>query len=487
MSLIKCPECGEPVSTLAETCPRCGCPVSKMTVAAQAPSPADPAAGRTAAEAEPAGAQVSSAGSGDPLQAGKEKLRRLKHPAVIVCALLLAVGIILAAANSLNDAERRQVQDAYNAISMIGDVTLQSESKITRAETIYNALSSKCKRHVKNRKALTAARDGYDSLRAEAVSGKIAAIGGVTVGSARKIASARSAYNALSDQQRKKVSNASVLDQAEEALNTAQINRCISAIDAIGPVTIDSLSAIQEANTLYNNLTEPQKASVTNHSKLQDAWQSYSLLSVANCISLIDAIGEVTLDSERSIKKAELAYKELRSDDKKSITNYAALTAARETFDALKKEADELAKTLAPGDVIKNGKWEFTFVRAKITAKILPNSMSGYYHYYSAPDDLTFVDLVFTIKNVDVDVLRIENTVTSVDVLYDRTFTYSSYSLYTSVGNDVDPVYSWDSLNALDSCTLHVAVRIPRAAQSNGAPVKATIRLLGQEKIINVQ
>ena len=32
MSLIKCPECGEEISSLAESCPHCGCPLKPTPV-----------------------------------------------------------------------------------------------------------------------------------------------------------------------------------------------------------------------------------------------------------------------------------------------------------------------------------------------------------------------------------------------------------------------------------------------------------------------
>jgi len=52
MALIKCPECGHDVSTLADRCPNCGAPVASMGQAA-APPPARPVA-RPAAAVAPA-------------------------------------------------------------------------------------------------------------------------------------------------------------------------------------------------------------------------------------------------------------------------------------------------------------------------------------------------------------------------------------------------------------------------------------------------
>ncbi|MBQ7337282.1 MAG: hypothetical protein IJW40_02385 [Clostridia bacterium] len=58
-------------------------------------------------------------------------------------------------------------------------------------------------------------------------------------------------------------------------------------------------------------------------------------------IALIDDIGEVTLDSDSVITKAEDAYKDLTADQKALVTNKDAIKAAREAYDALVKAEEE--------------------------------------------------------------------------------------------------------------------------------------------------
>ncbi len=53
------------------------------------------------------------------------------------------------------------------------------------------------------------------------------------------------------------------------------------------------------------------------------------------CVSLISAIGTVTLNSESAIVAAEEAYEELNSGGKSLVTNYDDLVAARSAYDAL--------------------------------------------------------------------------------------------------------------------------------------------------------
>ncbi|MBE6707900.1 MAG: hypothetical protein E7578_01490, partial [Ruminococcaceae bacterium] len=60
--------------------------------------------------------------------------------------------------------------------------------------------------------------------------------------------------------------------------------------------------------------------------------------AVDNVIALIDDIGTVTYYSLSAITAAETAYAALTDDQKNEVTNYATLTAARSTYDALHAE-----------------------------------------------------------------------------------------------------------------------------------------------------
>lgn len=63
-----------------------------------------------------------------------------------------------------------------------------------------------------------------------------------------------------------------------------------------------------------------------------------------NVEALIDAIGDVTADSEAAVVAAEQAYDGLSAEEKENIENYAALTSARTALDAalLEKHLEEL-------------------------------------------------------------------------------------------------------------------------------------------------
>ena len=107
-------------------------------------------------------------------------------------------------------------------------------------------------------------------------------------------------------------------------------------IDAIGEVTLDSGDAIDAARTAYDKLPEAKKALVDNYEKLTAAEEAYTALvdaAAAKAVDdLIDAIGEVTADSGDAIKAARAAYDALTDTQKELVKNYEELTAAEEAY-----------------------------------------------------------------------------------------------------------------------------------------------------------
>lgn len=85
------------------------------------------------------------------------------------------------------------------------------------------------------------------------------------------------AYEALTEEQKNQVSNYKVLTAAEAALQAlkkaeqAEIDAVEARIDAIGNVTLDSEGAITAARAAYDALTDAQKARVENYDLLTAA------------------------------------------------------------------------------------------------------------------------------------------------------------------------------------------------------------------------
>ncbi len=102
-------------------------------------------------------------------------------------------------------------------------------------------------------------------------------------------------------------------------------------IDAIGEVAVESGDSIAAAQAAYDALSAEEQAKVGNSSTLSAAKVGYT-------VALIDAIGEVTLDSEPTVIEVETFYNALSDEEKVAVTNTDVLEAARSTLEDLKYE-----------------------------------------------------------------------------------------------------------------------------------------------------
>ena len=122
-------------------------------------------------------------------------------------------------------------------------------------------------------------------------------------------------------------------------------------IDAIGEVTLDSGDAIDAARAAYDKLPDAKKALVDNYEKLTAAEEAYAAMVDAAAAKaaedLIDAIGEVTVDSGDAIKAARAAYDALTDTQKELVKNYEKLLAAEELYKELTTTAAQVAQKAA--------------------------------------------------------------------------------------------------------------------------------------------
>ena len=237
-------------------------------------------------------------------------------------------------------------------IDAIGDVTLASESAIDAARAAYKALTEAQQAEVKSYDKLTAAEARLADLKAaKAVDEKIDAIGDVTLASESAIDAARAAYKALTEAQQAEVKSYDKLTAAEARLADLKAAKAVDEkIDAIGDVTLESEGAIDAARAAYEALTEAQQAEVKSYDKLTAAEARLAVLKPAKPVEkLIDAIGEVTLGSESAIAAARTAYDNLTEAQQAEVKNYDKLTAAEAAYARLlaeqSKRLQEIYKT----------------------------------------------------------------------------------------------------------------------------------------------
>ena len=188
-----------------------------------------------------------------------------------------------------------------------------------------------------------------------AVKELIDAIGEVTLDSGDAIDAARTAYDKLPEAKKVLVDNYEKLTAAEKAytalVDAAAAKAVDDLIDAIGEVTLESGDAIKAARAAYDALTDTQKELVKNYEELTAAEEAYTALvdaAAAKAVDdLIDAIGEVTADSGDAIKAARAAYDALTDTQKELVKNYEKLLAAEELYEELTASAAAIAQKAA--------------------------------------------------------------------------------------------------------------------------------------------
>lgn len=136
-------------------------------------------------------------------------------------------------------------------------------------------------------------------------------------------------------------------DPAQKAWINPAVQPVIDAIAALSRdvlLTEEYKTALDNANNLYNALTDTQKAMVTNYTLLKSLTTKYDKLNeewgekVKNVTALIDALPaaeDVTKKDKAKINEAKAAYDALDKDVKLSVTNYAELKAALEALEGL--------------------------------------------------------------------------------------------------------------------------------------------------------
>ena len=169
--------------------------------------------------------------------------------------------------------------------------------------------------------------------------------GKVTLAERDAVKAAQDAYDALSAEQKEyltfaQAAKVTALAKRIAELEAAPIKPVEALIDAIGTVTLDSKSAIDEARKAYDKLTAEQQAKVSNYATLTAAETTYAKLvqdkadqdAADAVIAKIDAIGTVTLKGKKAIVAARKAYDKLTAAQQARVSNYATLTAAETTY-----------------------------------------------------------------------------------------------------------------------------------------------------------
>ena len=255
----------------------------------------------------------------------------------------------------ISTANQNAAKAVEDAIDRLAPVTKDSGTAIDAARKAYNDLSDGAKKLVENYEKLTEAETEYEKLTggdtgdqaaANAVIDKINAIGEIGENSGAKITEAENAYNALDEATKKLVG-----DKNHKKLTDARSAQTVyDRIEALFPVTAQTdKNAIGEAQGAYEGLNAEAKALLPDAAaRLAKAWKDYEDavkaaeqekkdMAAAKAVDdLIDAIGDVTLDSESKIVKARNEFTKLNDTAKGYVKKLPKLEAVEAKLNELK-------------------------------------------------------------------------------------------------------------------------------------------------------
>ena len=103
-------------------------------------------------------------------------------------------------------------------------------------------------------------------------------------------------------------------------------------IDSIGEISTESFSDIQTAFDAYEDLSDKEKASVSNYEALKTAKDAYDQLVAEKVDQLIAQIGIINVNSDMDISAARDAYEALTATQKEYVTQYGILIKAEKEY-----------------------------------------------------------------------------------------------------------------------------------------------------------
>lgn len=270
---------------------------------------------------------------------------------LIAIVVLIALCFSFVACDKRTDEQKAQeaalVEQINKNIDALSEITLSKERKITEIREQYDSLSKQAKKDVSNYKTLVNAEKELSDLKVKEAENKIKQIGTISIDKIETIASAREYYDGLTENEQKKVSNYETLKKAENEIVTVQKTYVEDLINAIGTVTLNSGDAIKNAQNALDDALPDVRNQISNVETLTTAVDKYKELRVQQVIDAINAIGTVTLNSKTAIDNAQNLYNKLNESEKKSINNYNVLTQAQQTYTSLQAKAKEQALNAA--------------------------------------------------------------------------------------------------------------------------------------------
>lgn len=244
----------------------------------------------------------------------------------------------------------------------------------------------------------------------------------------------------------------------------------------------DSLKAYENYSKVISSDTNYDDAQKKMASLLKDVVDllKSSASSAASHEAYEQAIEDIKEAQEYSPNDSELENLLKQYTDKQTEKE------RKEQEELERKEREEREKLLLYNNKTISGNGiEATFEGATLTRDVKPNNTNGAYFYYSPNDDSEiYLDLKFRVKNTGSVSKSLDSIVSSLKATYNYNYEYTSYNLFYSDSDDIDMVYSWDSIEPLDSTTLHIAIPLPMDVKNDRKSLVVEFTFASEKQIL---
>ncbi len=259
-----------------------------------------------------------------------------------------------------------RIQNIMNKINALGEVTFASEAQLKEISALYDTLPQERKAEVTNYEVAKEAENTIAEMHA--IQDDIAQLDILSLDTQAEIKDVIARFEALSYEQRAKISNAKKLLDLQDALianedNLRQAQDVVNQIIALPNITLDSEYALHQVVYNYEKLSEEAKAYVTNLNTLQQAQAAYKKLYDQHraqfVVDKIYAIGAVNASKAQLINDALLAYEVLSIEQRAYVTNYHVLLLSKQLLDSLLHTVEpESPQVILPTDEAQTEKEE---------------------------------------------------------------------------------------------------------------------------------
>lgn len=270
------------------------------------------------------------------------------------------------------------VIEVIERLPSIEDITLNDEVRIKDAFERYKDLSEEDKAKVTNIDKLEAALQKIEDLKnadkeVERIISEIDKLSdNITLENKEKINELYNSYSRLSDEHKAKVTNAdklinakNVIDNLEEVELIKNIIGKIEALPNIKDIVLDKEELVNSLYKEFTNLTEEQKAKVTNADKLIEAKKKIdNTRDEVNSIEkeIWDKINpsKITLEDKEIVESLIARYEALDSRDRVYVKYFDEVLEAKKIIDKLEVENDKVdsgnkPESNKPGTTTKPG------------------------------------------------------------------------------------------------------------------------------------